>query len=398
MENNIKGTSIFSNALIWFGAGVSIAEILTGTYFAPLGFSKAFLAIVLGHIIGGFMMYLAGTIGANHRKSSMETTALFFGTKGAMIFATINIIQLIGWTSIMIFDGASFANEVISVPIWMLSVIIGVLICVWILIGISKIQKLNTVAMLGLFFVSLTLAKIIFIDSNGATLGQAKDAISFGAAVELATAMPLSWLPLISDYTKDAEKPKLATFTSVIVYNIVSIFMYTIGMGAALYTGEVDIAVIMTKAGLGIFGLFLIIFSTVTTTFLDAYSAGISSQSIIKNLNEKAVAIIVTVIGVIFAITLPLGNIMNFLYFIGSVFAPMIAILIADYYILKKEFYSGSFNVLNIILWGIGFINYRFILGYETILGITSVNIVFTILVTVIANKFLVKNRGNYEK
>ena len=35
-----KGTSILSNSIIWFGAGVSIAEILTGTYFAPLGFAK----------------------------------------------------------------------------------------------------------------------------------------------------------------------------------------------------------------------------------------------------------------------------------------------------------------------------------------------------------------------
>ena len=27
-----KKTSLFENGLIWFGAGVSIAEILTGTY------------------------------------------------------------------------------------------------------------------------------------------------------------------------------------------------------------------------------------------------------------------------------------------------------------------------------------------------------------------------------
>ena len=47
-----KGTSVFSNSLIWFGAGVSIAEILTGTYFAPLGFGKAMAAILLGHLIG----------------------------------------------------------------------------------------------------------------------------------------------------------------------------------------------------------------------------------------------------------------------------------------------------------------------------------------------------------
>ena len=38
---NKKRTSVFSNGLIWFGAGVSLAEILTGTYFAPLGIGKA---------------------------------------------------------------------------------------------------------------------------------------------------------------------------------------------------------------------------------------------------------------------------------------------------------------------------------------------------------------------
>ena len=58
-----KGTSVFSNSLIWFGAGVSIAEILTGTYFAPLGFGKAMAAILLGHLIGGLMMFAAGMIG-----------------------------------------------------------------------------------------------------------------------------------------------------------------------------------------------------------------------------------------------------------------------------------------------------------------------------------------------
>ena len=56
-----KGTSVFSNGLIWFGAGVSLAEILTGTYFAPLGFGKAMAAILLGHLIGGLMMFAAGT-------------------------------------------------------------------------------------------------------------------------------------------------------------------------------------------------------------------------------------------------------------------------------------------------------------------------------------------------
>ena len=57
-----KRTSTFENGLIWFGAAVSIAEILTGTYFAPLGFIKGLLAVLIGHIIGCSMLFLAGLI------------------------------------------------------------------------------------------------------------------------------------------------------------------------------------------------------------------------------------------------------------------------------------------------------------------------------------------------
>ena len=55
-------TSVFSNGLIWFGAAVSIAEILTGTLIAPLGFTKGLMAILLGHLIGCALLYAAGLI------------------------------------------------------------------------------------------------------------------------------------------------------------------------------------------------------------------------------------------------------------------------------------------------------------------------------------------------
>lgn len=95
-----KGTSVFSNGLIWFGAGVSLAEILTGTYFAPLGFGKAMAAILLGHLIGGLMMFAAGMIGAKERKSAMETVKMSFGERGSLLFAVLNVLQLVGWTAI----------------------------------------------------------------------------------------------------------------------------------------------------------------------------------------------------------------------------------------------------------------------------------------------------------
>ena len=58
----MKKTSSSQNSLIWFGAAVSIAEILTGTYFAPLGFTKGLLAILVGHVIGCAMFFFASSV------------------------------------------------------------------------------------------------------------------------------------------------------------------------------------------------------------------------------------------------------------------------------------------------------------------------------------------------
>ena len=372
-----KGTSVFSNGLIWFGAGVSLAEILTGTYFAPLGFGKAMAAILLGHLIGGLMMFAAGMIGAKERKSAMETVKMSFGERGSLLFAVLNVLQLVGWTAIMIYDGALAADGVLHTGIWVWAIIIGALIVVWIFVGLTNLGKLNTVAMTALFILSLVLFKVIFFGTGSAAPVVDDGSLTFGAAVELAVAMPLSWLPLISDYTREAEKPFAATLVSVVVYSLVSIFMYMIGMGAAIFTGEYDIAQIMLKTGFGVVGLLIIVFSTVTTTFLDAYSAGVSSVSISSKIQEKWAAIVY-----------PMDNITNFLYLIGSVFAPMIAVQIADYFILKKaDAEESAFQWRNLVVWLVGFVLYRVLMHVDTPVGNTLPDIVITVIVCVIVEK-----------
>lgn len=381
-----KYTSLFENGLIWFGAAVSIAEILTGTYFASLGFQKGLLAIILGHIIGCGLMFLAGIIGGKTRKSAMETVKMSFGQKGSLLFAFLNVLQLVGWTGIMIYDGALASNGVFDIGHWIWCLVIGGLIILWIFIGIKNLGKLNTVAMCALFIMTIVLSFVIF--GEGITNTSAEDAMSFGAAVELSVAMPLSWLPLISDYTRDAKEPVKATAVSSVVYGVISCWMYVIGMGAALFTGESDIAQILLKAGLGIAGLFIVVLSTVTTTFLDAWSAGISSESISNKLNGKWVAIIVAAAGIVGAIIFPMDDITDFLYLIGSVFAPMIAVQIADFFILKKDNSNQGVSVLNLIVWLIGFVIYRMLMQVDIVVGNTFVDIIITIIICVIVNKF----------
>ena len=383
-----KRTSLFENGLIWFGAGVSIAEILTGTYFAALGFGRGLAAILVGHVIGCIMLFLAGVIGGKTRKSAMETVKDSFGSHGGQLFAILNVLQLVGWTAIMIYDGALAAGGIFTVGHWVWCLVIGALIVLWIFIGITNLGKINTIAMAALFILTLVLCKLIFFD-GGTALAIGEEAMSFGAAVELSVAMPLSWLPLISDYTREAKEPVKATAVSSIVYGLVSCWMYVIGMGAAIYTGESDIAQIMVKAGLGIAGLLIIVFSTVTTTFLDAYSAGISSESVFSKINGKYAAIAVTIIGTIAAIVYPMDNITDFLYLIGSVFAPMIAIQIADFFLLKQDKSSQAVHMPNMIIWVIGFVVYRILMNVDMPVGNTLPDMVITIILCLIAGKLI---------
>ena len=387
----MKRTTAFQNGLIWFGAGVSLAEILTGTYFAPLGMGRGIAAILLGHVIGCVLFFLAGLIGGRERKSSMETVKMSFGAKGGMLFAFLNVVQLVGWTGIMIYDGALATNSIFDVGIAVWSIVIGVMIVIWIAIGVTNLGLLNKITMALLFILTVVLSVVVFRGNNpGATSGEV---ITFGMAVENAVAMPLSWLPVISDYTREADKPFRATLASTVTYGLVSCWMYVIGMGAAIYTGGSDIAQVMLKAGLGISALLIMILSTVTTTFLDAFSAGVSCESLSKKLSGKTVGIIATVIGTIGACVYNMDNIMGFLYIIGSVFAPMIAVQLTTYFILKKDSFAAAFDWPNLIVWAVGFAVYRLMMHVDLPTGYTLPSVLITMVLCFAVKKLMPQKR-----
>lgn len=389
----MKKTSTLQNGLIWFGAGVSLAEILTGASFASLGFARGFAAIVAGHVIGCVLLFLAGLIGGRSGRSAMETVKMSFGRKGGLFFAALNVLQLAGWTAIMIYDGALAAGSVFPAGHWVWCLVIGGLILAWILVGVTNLGWLNKLSMAALFLLTIVLCGVIF-GSGAPSGGGAGEAMSFGAAVELAVAMPLSWLPLISDYTREAEKPLRATLVSAVVYGLVSTWMYTIGMGAAIFTGEADVAAIMVKAGLGVAALAILILSTVTTTFLDAWSAGISAESLSVRLKGGRTAAAVTAVGAAGALLFPMDDITGFLYLIGSVFAPMIAIQIADFFLLKRDRFAVEFDRRNLGIWVVGFVAYRLLMRVDLPIGCTLADMLLTMALCLLAERLSAGKRA----
>jgi putative hydroxymethylpyrimidine transporter CytX len=385
MINDKEKLGFWTFVFLWFGAAVSTAEILTGGLIAPLGFKTGIIVILLGHLIGTGILVMGGIIGTREKVPAMTSTNISFGVYSTYLFSILNILQLIGWTAIMIKVAANSVN-LISQSLWNFDnilvciLIIGVFTILWLYFGNKGMKKLNVTAVSLLFILTLVLGVIIFKDKTLLTKASSGE-ISFGGALELSIIMPLSWLPLIADYTRFAKSEKEGAFGSFIGYFLGSSWMFIIGLGAVIVSNNSDPSAIMLAANLGITALGIVVLSTVTTTFLDVYSAGVSFLNIMPKFSEKKVGIIMAIIGTLAAIIFPMGNYEGFLYAIGSVFAPLFAILITDYFIIKKNTKVQSNVLINfgaILVWLIGIVLYYVFIKKDLLLGATMPVMVIT--------------------
>lgn len=67
----------------------------------------------------------------------------------------------------------------------------------------------------------------------------------------------------------------------------------------------------------------------------------------------------------------------------------MTAILLADFFILKRDHTAESVNWLNIVLWVLGVILYRYLLSVDTPVGITVPVVVIIMILSTIIHKII---------
>jgi purine-cytosine permease-like protein len=226
--------------------------------------------------------------------------------------------------------------------------------------------------------------------SSGANSATAH-ALGFWSIFEISMALPLSWLPVISDYTKDVEKPVRATAVSAIAYTVASFWMYFIGLEIASAGVGNDIAQAILLAGLGIPGIIIVVLSTVTTNFLAANSAGESAKAIVHKLNPKITGVVVSAISAVIAISGIMDHYISFLYLIASVFAPMAAVLLVSFFLDKQGRTGKAFWLWNLFAWLAGFVVYQVTVHLESVfLGPTLISVIVSAAISYI---WVLKNK-----
>ena len=361
-------TGLFTNAVIWFGVAISVSEIQAGIQIASASsIGSVWVPLILGHIIGGILLFSVGLIGARLRVNAMESIKSTFGNYGSKFFAILNVLQLIAWVAVLNAQGAMALmglNLEIAFPI--ICMILAVLVALWVYIGLKRSSKVTTIIMMVLTILLIVLSVKLFTVKSYQPLPAANaSALTFWNIFEISIAMPVSWLPVISDYTKDVKKPVKATAVSAIAYTIASLWMYFIGI-EIVGIGTLDISQAILIAGLGIHGVLILVLSTVTTNFLATNSAGESSKAIFNRLDPKIAGVIVSFLSALLAISGIMDHYISFLYLITSVFAPMAAVLIVSFYCGNEHNERKDF-CWNIFAWFVGFIIYQASVGLDSV-------------------------------
>ncbi len=360
-----RSYSWFPLTLLWFGAAMSVAEINTGGLTAAAGLGPGLWAVISGHLVGALLLGLMGLLGFREGMPSLMCTRIAFGVRGSWVLSLANVLQLLGWTTVMI-QLNSQALSGITQTLWGVEAaipatfVLGGLIALWALWESQGKHGGNTVAVIMIALLGLVVTWTLW--KKAAEVGfpspaapASPPAMTFGEAFELSLVMPLSWMPLVADYACRAKSAKIAALCPALGYLVGSLWMYGLGFAGALLTGESDPTPMMLAAGLGVVALGVLALSTIITTFLDVYSAVASAKNIFPALPERPAGLAAVCIGTGAALFWNSELYIGFLHLIGAVFAPLGAILFTDYYLLRRDERARPVSPAGLISLAVGF-------------------------------------------
>jgi len=352
---------------LWFSLGIGLLVLQAGAFLVPgLSLGAALAAIVTGSGLGALLLAAAGVVGADTGLSAMGSLRLALGARGAAIPAVLNAVQLTGWGAFEIIAMRDSADALakqsfgFSNPLlWTL--LFGVLATSLAILGpVSFVRRFLRAWGLWLLLAGAGwLSWRLLADHDlGALLAKAGTGeMSFGAGVDLVVAMPLSWLPLIADYTRFGRTPGGMFRGSFVGYLLANIWFMGLGAAYALAAGGEGLLLTALAATGGGIALLLIVIDETDNTFADIHSAAISTATLVP-VKPTRLALAFGALCTLIALAAPMGQYEGFLLLIGSVFAPLFGVLLTDHFVVRRRRAAAAsppiLNLPGLAAWAVG--------------------------------------------
>ena len=404
------GRDLFS---LWFSLGIGLMVLQTGALLAPgLGMSGSMAAILLGTLVGVLLLAAVGVIGSDTGLSSMAALKLSLGSKGAGVPAVLNLLQLVGWGSfeiIVMRDAASLlgAGAFSEGSLWasplLWTVVFGALATLLAVSGplafVRQILRKWGIWLLLAACAWLTFNLVSKADLTALWSRAGDGSMPFAVGFDIAIAMPLSWLPLIADYSRFGKRATAVFGGTALGFFIGNFWLMSLGVAYTLAfapSGEANALLLaLAGAGMGI-PLLLILLDESENAFADIHSAAVSSGILLKAKVEH-LALAIGVICTLIACFAPLAQYQNFLLLIGSVFAPLFGVVLVDHFVLRRRRQGVATTGLRwttFLAWIGGICTYHLLANLYPDIGATLPALIIAGLLQLIFNKTISSVRG----
>ena len=196
----------------------------------------------------------------------------------------------------------------------------------------------------------------------------------YWAATDTVVAVAVSFVPLIADYSRHSRTPRAAFAGTLTGYSVTQVLCYVIGLLALVtvaHGNPNDIYGAFIALPLGALGFAVLAARELDQAFANVYSTAVSAQNLRPLWDRRILAVAIAALSTAGALWLNIADYENFLDLIGSVFVPMSAVLIADYFVVSGRRWDLSAAArsrwLMLLPWAAGFVTYQLINpGYVT--------------------------------
>jgi putative hydroxymethylpyrimidine transporter CytX len=327
---------------LWGNLGVSLLGF-TGAIFVlqpggtgtpELSLAAALTAIVAGTLFGTLVLALAGIPGAQTGAPAMVLLRGLFGARVSYLPTAVNVLQLFGWGIFELVTIATAAHTVApALPRQGYVLIAGALTALLTIHPLGAIRVLRRYAtgavlvVLCYLFVQL-LRHPLPSFTHGTWSG-------YWAATDTVVAVAISFAPLAADYTRHSRSTRAAFGGALAGYSLTQVLCYVIGLLALVtvaHGNPDDIFGAFIALPLGSLGFAILAARELDQSFADVYSTAVSIQNLRPLWDRRVLAGAITALTTAGALWLNISDYENFLTLLGSVFVPLSAVLIADYF------------------------------------------------------------------
>jgi NCS1 family nucleobase:cation symporter-1 len=134
---------------------------------------------------------------------------------------------------------------------------------------------------------------------------------------------------------------------------------------ATLQTNSTDVITALVTLPAGAIALFVLLVDEVDEAYANVYSTTMAAHNLIGHVDRRWISVVIGVLATGLALLVDLGNYTQFLYLIGSVFIPLFAVAIADFFLVSKMRWDVSdtarFRWPPALAWVCGFVAYQLV-------------------------------------